>query len=574
MEQDQLTAHQWLSVINKHLDDAGDGKWLEKLVCQMGPRIVPWDFEKVYSWKDWPGDPKYFPEKHSPDIGIDNVGVRADGSYVAIQCKARAAGKSLSKKDIKDFTSVATSVHWAERWIVTTAKVTKNVSSMLLLDPERPVKLVDYVNPIKELVQSTDRPLREDNELTAMQNEAVAQIVKLLKEHAKHSRPEWNPGEARGHIVMPCGTGKTRVSYRVMKELVEPGEIAIVLVPSIALVSQIKGDYQRLAQRDGISLRTLAVCSDVTAGKRQLDEDAISIEKDRTVDTGFVTVDQIVGEAALNENQVTKWIDRQLESKVRMVLFSTYQSAHNTAVGLKRNYQIAKLMIGDEAHRTAGIRKVSRSQKHGERIRNFTLCHDKDLFPAKFRLYQTATPRIFSSQSVDESFESKWEVKSMNDEQTFGKELFRLGYKDAVERNLLTDYRIIALAMGDRESELATRVAEQLNEQATDDKNEPEWTTGKALRALGLAALLGGAIPSVDVKSAIAFCNRIKISKELVRALDSEPVRRWVEEYVKPSQQIKSAVPPPPPPPPVPTATHRRFSSCSSARISTSSPGC
>ncbi|MDE0251825.1 MAG: DEAD/DEAH box helicase family protein [Gammaproteobacteria bacterium] len=544
MKEKQLTPQQWLDIVRDHDKDGGDGKWLEDLVSQIGPKIVIWDFEKVYSWKDWPGNPKLFPDKSRIDVGIDNVGVRPDGTYVAIQCKARPKGSKLTKNDVKDFLTAATSQHWVERWIVTTATVTKNVSDMLRLDVDRPVKIVDYENPLEELILQEVRPLREDEELTSMQNEAVTKIVRLLKEHSEHGRPEWNRGEARGHIVMPCGTGKTRVSYRVMKEIVKPGEVAVVLVPSIALVSQIKGDYQRLAKRDEMKLRTLAVCSDQTAGRRRSDEDTISIDKDRTVDAGHVTVDQVVGETALNEDQVTNWLARPRFDNERLVLFSTYQSAHNTANGLKRNGLVAKLMIGDEAHRTAGIRKVSNSPKHGERIRNFTLCHDKDMFPAKFRLYQTATPRIFSTQTVDEIVDSKWEVKSMNDERTFGKELFRLGYKEAVKRNLLSDYRIIALAMGDRESEVATRVAEQLNKQAVNDKNKPEWTTGKALRALGLAAFLGGAVPTADVKSVIAFCNRIKISKELVNALESEPVRLWVKEYLQSIQKVTSTNPP------------------------------
>ena len=536
------TAQEWLEEIERHADHGGDGKWLELLVCDLGPKIIPWDFEKVYLWQDWPGHPEYFPNKSHLDVGIDNVGVRRDGSLVAIQCKAKGKGNHLTKDDVMRFTSAATSTHWVERWIISNASFSAKVKSMLQLDTDRPVKVVDFVNPTRELALRDVRPLREDEELTSMQNEAVNKIVKLLPEHAQNSRPEWNPGESRGHIVMPCGTGKTRVSYRVMMELVQPGEVAVVLVPSIALVSQIKVDYQRLAKRDGIFLRTMAVCSDQTAGRTR-SEDSISLDTDRTKDIGFLRTDEVVGETGLNEDQVADWLDRQKGSKDRIVLFSTYQSAHNTAEGLKRNKLIAKLMIGDEAHRTAGIRKVSKSQaRHGERIRNFTLCHDKDRFPAKYRLYQTATPRIFTTQAIDETVASKWEVRSMNDEKTFGKELFRLGYKDAVAKNLLSDYKIIAMAMGDEETEVASQVAKELNEQAADDNRKPNWTTGKALRALALAAFLAGALPKVNIKSVIAFCNRIRISEELVKAIRSTPVREWLEDY------MQSATPPPPPP--------------------------
>ena len=194
----------------------------------------------------------------------------------------------------------------------------------------------------------------------------------------------------------------------------------------------------------------------------------------------------------------------------------------------------AKLMIGDEAHRTAGIRKASASQDGmNERIRNFTLCHDKDKFPATFRLYQTATPRIYAKQYRDEMDPSKWEVRSMNDEATFGYELFRLQYSDAVEQNLLSDYRIIAWGLGDEESEAAQKVAEELNKQALEQDETPRWNTTRALRALGLASFLAGVLPKVSVRSVIAFCNRIKISSDLTAAINSNAVKSWLKTYIE-----------------------------------------
>ena len=52
---------------------------------------------------------------------------------------------------------------------------------------------------------------------------------------------DWMPRDlARPALVLPCGTGKTRVSMRIMPELSEPGDLGVVLVPSIALTAQVR----------------------------------------------------------------------------------------------------------------------------------------------------------------------------------------------------------------------------------------------------------------------------------------------------------------------------------------------
>lgn len=41
------TATEWRMIIDEHSDHAGDGKWLEELVCDVGHRIPEWDFKEV-----------------------------------------------------------------------------------------------------------------------------------------------------------------------------------------------------------------------------------------------------------------------------------------------------------------------------------------------------------------------------------------------------------------------------------------------------------------------------------------------------------------------------------------------
>ncbi|MCY3884204.1 MAG: DEAD/DEAH box helicase family protein [Gammaproteobacteria bacterium] len=542
-DRQQRTASEWLQVIEQHLNDAGDGKWLEKLVCDLGPRIPDWDFQYVFNWKNWPEREKFVPGSSPVDLGIDNVGIRLDGSLVAIQCKARSGRAQLSINDLGTFIQNVADKRWKENWVVSNAQFGSNVAESNLRNESRPLKLVDFVAPVRELALEESLGVREDENLTAMQDEVVSAILSDLPSHAEKGHSGWNEGEARGHIVLPCGTGKTRIAYRISKEVVraEGKGIVIVLVPSIALVKQIKKEFQKLARRDGISIRTLAVCSDVTAGqvkgRGSNSEERINLARDPTRDVSHARTYEVIGDTATNEQQVVDWLSDNLnrEKEQFLAVFSTYQSSHNTAGGMRELKLKADLLICDEAHRTAGIKRIP---VNGERLRNFTLCHDKDEFPATYRLYQTATPRVYSigtkTQALLDADDTGWDVRSMHDVSTFGPEIYRLSYVDAVERNLLSDYRIIAWGIGEREAEEAQQIADQLNEASrTDEQDESRWDRSLAMRALTLAAFVAGCVPSTSIKSVIAFCNRVKISSELAQAVGSQPVQDWLKRYFK-----------------------------------------
>ena len=531
------TATEWLKEIDRHKENAGDGIWLEDLVCEIGHRVPDWDLSKVEHFKDWAANNYQLSGGVSMDLGIDCVGTRIDGSRVAIQCKARKHGSELNWKELSTFYGkTSDSDKWKERWVVTNAAYGNKVRAALEQE-SNPLKWVDFIDPVRSLAEEELDRVPEDQQMTDMQDECVANVVEGLKEWAREGREAWNVGESRGQVILPCGTGKTRIAFRVMKELVSTGEIAIVLVPSIALVSQIKGQFQSLARKHKLNLRTLAVCSDVQAGgskrSRKTSEDNLNLEKNPATDAGYVRSYEVIGDTATNQRQVIEWLNPDSQPTVAIsVLFSTYQSAHNTAAGLREWDLKAKLMICDEAHRTAGIKKIP---NENEALRNFTLCHDKDAFPAEFRLYQTATPRIYTKQKLEKNIfdedDTSWDVRSMNDPDTFGPELFRLSYVEAVKRELLSDYKIVAWGLNAEDEQEAQRIAAELNRLALGADSKMTWTTGSAMRALTLAAFLAGCVPKVEVHSVIAFLNRVKISSELAVAVNSKPVKKWVKKY-------------------------------------------
>ena len=258
-----------------------DGTWLEDLTVQVSPHLKEWDIDECYHWSEWPEREDHFPKTTKQDVGIDAVAIRrGDNQYIAIQCKARQLderrdGAPIEKGETDKFASASADGFWAERWIVTNGNnPLSNNAQQVLSMTSKPIKLVNITNDLLQQQTSHDdgecphcssNPDGEWRRQTksCMQNEAIAESIRILREHAQSKSGGSPIGQARGKIILPCGTGKTRISLRIIEQLTQPGELSIILCPSIALVAQIRREY---LQHANTRFRALAVCSDVTAG--------------------------------------------------------------------------------------------------------------------------------------------------------------------------------------------------------------------------------------------------------------------------------------------------------------------
>ena len=549
---------QALAICDEMAGEQTDGTWLEELTVQICPDIKEWDIDECYSWADWPEREVHFPGSTGQDLGIDAVAVRrggGDDQYIAIQCKARrlddhGVGDDIDKSEIDSFASKSSGPHWTERWIVTNGSTSlgPNAHQVEILSG-KPIKLMNITDDLlsqqgaaveEECPHCASNPDGEPRLRTrsCMQNEAVAESVRILREHAQSNSGGSPVGEARGKIILPCGTGKTRISLRIVEQLTEPGELSIVLCPSIALVAQIRREYLQHAQS---RLRALAVCSDETAGYDPKKEGARDTASDPTLDNSNTSASIVKGKVTTNTAEIEEWIRDGQRSACISVIFGTYQSGTRVAEALRQSGVTARVLICDEAHRTAGLRRKKRAQSamlspDEQRVRDFTLCHDNDEFPAAYRIYQTATPRIYDSQKVNMGRyrDSDWVVRSMDDEEVFGVELYRKSYMEAVENKWLSDYRIIAVGLNDAD---AYEIANQLA-QDTESKGRNRLTTTHYLRGLAFALAMGGATQirdddgAVPIRSCIAFMNTIEKSRNLAKELQSPLVLEWLQRWM------------------------------------------
>ena len=524
-----------------------DGAWLEVVAVESAPFIKEWDIGRAWHWDEWPDREAHFPNTTKLDVGIDAVAVRrGDGRYVAIQCKSRqldseGRGYSINSAEIAKFAAASAGDFWAERWIVTNGdSPLASGAAQAVSMADKPVKLVNITNDLLQQ-QQANAPSefcahcanpRDENAIqtkSCMQNEAIANSVRILQDQERSDSGGLPVGEARGRIILPCGTGKTRISLRIVEELTPPGDVSIVLCPSIALVAQIRREYLQNAR---VPIDALAVCSDQTAGYDPKKEGRRNATADPTVDNSNVSADEVKGRVTTDAGEIADWMSRRPGGDAIKVLIGTYQSSHRVSAALQIAGVRARVLIADEAHRTAGLkRKNSRSaaaNNEERRIRDFTVCHDRRRFPATYRVYQTATPRIYDGKRTTRN--PNWVVRSMDDETTFGVELFRKSYMEAVRNRWLSDYRIIALGINDAEAyEAANLLAKN-----TKSKGRRKLTTTDYMRGLAFALTMGGATQGedVDVKSCIAFVNTVDKSKNMAADLQTETVKEWVSNWL------------------------------------------
>jgi predicted helicase len=123
------------------------------------------------------------------------------------------------------------------------------------------------------------------------------------------------------------------------------------------------------------------------------------------------------------------------------VVFSTYQSLPAVHNAQEEGLDHFDLVICDEAHRTTGLTLA------GEDSSNFVKIHDDSYIKATKRLYMTATPRLYDDVVKSKAEAHSAELASMDDESFYGPEFHRLGFGEAVEKGLLTDYKVLVMTV-------------------------------------------------------------------------------------------------------------------------------
>jgi len=218
----------------------------------------------------------------------------------------------------------------------------------------------------------------------------------------------------RGQLNLPPGSGKTLVGLWSAEQL--RAKRTLILLPSLTLVRQTLDVWATHSTTD---FRFLAVCSDATTADQK--------------DSWVVSAAELGHRATTDPTDIAEF----LKGTGRRVIFSTYQSSPRIAEAFKSTTLTPfDLVIADEAHRCAG--------KPGE---DFGTVLDEAKLPASRRLFMTATPRILTGRAKAQAVEDKVEVASMDDEAVFGPVLHSMSFREAIERDILSDYQVVVLGI-------------------------------------------------------------------------------------------------------------------------------
>ncbi|GHR40544.1 DNA damage-inducible protein [Helicobacter pylori] len=388
------------------------------------------EYESIDLWNDWPLNNK------EGDRGIDMVVTTTSKEYIAVQCKYHQ--NNISLNDIATFLTQLQSgvgeVGFKKGIIISTSNLSSN--ALKAIEQIRSIGMdidIDIITEEDFIYSQIDwekfDPTKTEDEIPLCDKKKPRphqiEAIKATKEYFS------SPKNTRGKLIMACGTGKTYTSLKIMEAL-DP-KITLFLAPSIALLSQTFREY---AQEKSDPFYASIVCSDDKVGKGKKNKN--------DNDNDDINFSELPQKPSTNLKDILSVCELAQKENKRFIIFSTYQSALRIQEAQRMGLDEIDLIICDEAHRTVGAMYSSneRDDKNA-----FTLCHSDEHIKAQKRLYMTATPKVYSESSKARAKESDNVIYSMDDADTFGEEIYTLNFERAIALDLLTDYKVIILAV-------------------------------------------------------------------------------------------------------------------------------
>ncbi|MEQ1726663.1 MAG: Helicase associated domain protein [Sphingopyxis sp.] len=479
--------------------------------------------DQVWLWDEWP-------QRWGADCGIDLVFRHKNGEHWAVQAKCYSPDYDISKHDVDKFLSESNRPLIQHRLLIATtdgiganAKQVcdaqdKPVIRFLLSDFDK--SALEYPADFASLPQAKRKPRPTPNDGNHdHQLEAIAAVSQGLQT------------ADRGQLIMACGTGKTYITLWIKEAL--KAQRTLVLIPSLGLLSQLLREWTFAA---ATPFEVLCVCSDQTVGSKGSDEAIHSV-----ADLAFpVTSD-------------AEEVKRFLSGAGNRVVFSTYQSSSVIAAAQSDpTIPAFDLAVADEAHRCAG--------KVGS---DFTTILDntqgKDKIRSVKRLFATATPRTYSSTVHKAAEDRGVEVVGMDNAELFGEVLYALPFGKAIERKLLTDYRVVIIGVDDPTIAqwIANRELVSLSPPRPQGEAWPVLSLSKEGEGAfhnkkgqlaptretdseSLAAQIGllKAIKDYDLKRIISFHSRVKRAEEFTT--DMQNTMQWISDEHRPSGTLRT----------------------------------
>jgi len=424
----------------------------------------------LWKWND-------YPDKWGADCGIDLVFVDYEGFTWAVQAKCYDPKYQISKSDVDKFLSESNRATIHKRLLISsTDRMGKNARQVCEAQEKSVVRflLSDFENSAIEYpsqfnqIESKSADYKKTKSPKPHQVEAVEAVVKGF---------DLND---RGQLIMACGTGKTLTTLWIKEKLKSAD--TLVLVPSLSLLSQTLHEWVESAEEP---MDSLCVCSDSTVANSIKDSSLTS-----TFDLGFPVTSSPI--------EIRNFLSRKTTRT--KVIFCTYQSSSLIAEAQKLiSDHSFDLAIADEAHRCAGKASLE-----------FGLILDEEKIHSHKRLFTTATPKIYSSRVQSIASYHDVEIIGMDNEEQFGVVFYALNFGEAIDRELLTDYKVVVIG-----------VTEESVLKAIDSRRLVEINNvyNGDFESISLQVALLKAVEKYDLRGVITFHNRVSTAKNFSASL-------------------------------------------------------
>jgi predicted helicase len=485
--------------------DKGDRfERLMQAYLQTDPKYA-YRFKNVWLWNEFPGKN----DLGGSDTGIDLVALTFDGDYWAIQCKCFHEGSIIDKPAVDSFLSTSSrefknenlqTVSFSQRlWISTTNKWGPNATEAIK-NQNPPVTRLN-------LYELQEAPVNWEKLEMGIHGDDAKTDKKKIFPHVLTVRDTTNnyfKTADRGKLIMACGTGKTITALKIAEKETGAKGLILFLVPSIALLGQTLREWSAQADEP---INAICICSDPAVSKKRTKND----------DSDSFSVVDLALPASTNTDDIIHQFNhfKNNGNAGMTVVFSTYQSIEVIARAqkeiIKNGFGEFDLIVCDEAHRTTGVSLA------GEDESAFTKVHDNDFIQAKKRLYMTATPRLYSDDTKSKAAQADAILCSMDDIKLYGEEIYRIGFGEAVEKDLLTDYKVLILTLSDKDVPPAVQrmIADKESEINADDASKLiGCINALSKQILGDEGILKASDPE-PMRRAVAFCQNIAVSKKI-----------------------------------------------------------
>ncbi|USS88488.1 DEAD/DEAH box helicase family protein [Fructilactobacillus hinvesii] len=430
------------------------------------------------------------------DNGVDLVAKDKDGNLTAIQAKFYQ--HKIGKDQVDSYLAELGKHYYQSGLFVSTVDIWNKSAEDEIQHNIKPIGIIGLSDLRNSQIDWNTFDFKRPEKVKITQKKQL----RKYQEEALNKAVEHFSNNDRGQLIMAPGTGKTFTSLKIAEKMARKQDNqfkVLYLVPSIQLLTQTLRGWNNDSET---SITSMAVTSDRDASRSNDGTEDI-----KATDIGYpatTSSDKII------DNY--KRIKKQSNKDKMLVVFSTYQSIEVIGESQKKGFPEFDLIIADEAHRTTGAHLADKDDSI------FSKVHSNSNVRGKKRMYQTATPKVYGETAKKNAKDKSIIVLSMDDKNKYGEVFYRMGFGTAVNRGILTDYKVMVLAVDESavQKDMQRTLSDPENGLNIDDVGRIVGIWNGMMRRNGYKnPKKNGLYDGVPLERAIAFTKTIEDSKKI-----------------------------------------------------------